>query len=151
MLKTDMSWSAAWPGWLSFGLGITALCVAMVHLWAGPFAPQQDIGVTIGQIAADIWRSGREELAGAPQPAAVPLEWNIDRVLEVIKPLLAGLALATGALAMILHKGARIGMAGVAFGVGAVVFQFVAWAVMLVAGVILLVSIIYNLGDIVGG
>lgn len=141
---------AGWPGWVSFGLGVSALVLAMVHLWAGPFAPQPGVGVTIGEIAADIWRSGRGAMDGAAPPAPEPLPWTVDRALDVAKPVLAGFALALGALALILRRGARAGLAGILFGASAVLFQFAVWAVMLVAGAILLAAILFNLEEILG-
>ena len=139
-----------WPGWGAFALGVAALVLAMVHLWAGPFAPQQSVGVTIGEIAAEIWTSGQSAMAGEAPPAPEALAWDIDRVLEVAKPVLAGLALALATAALILRRGARAGLAGILFGASAVLFQFFAWAVLVVAGAILLAAIVANLGEILG-
>ena len=150
MDSSDATRPAGWPGWGAFALGVAALVLAMVHLYAGPFAPQQSVGVTIGEIAADIWTSGRQSMAGEAPPAPEVRPWDVDRVLEVAKPVLAGLALALGTVALILRRGTRAGLAGILFGASAVLFQVFAWAVLVIAGVILLGAILANLGEILG-
>ena len=150
MDSSDATRPAGWPGWGAFALGVAALVLAMVHLYAGPFAPQQSVGVTIGEIAADIWTSGRQSMAGEAPPAPEARPWDVDRVLEVAKPVLAGLALALGTVALILRRGTRAGLAGILFGASAVLFQVFAWAVLVIAGVILLGAILANLGEILG-
>ena len=62
-------------GLVGFLFGAAALILVLVHFWAGPFAPQQDAAVSIGEIAAEIRNSAVRGLTEAtwavhhPQPA----------------------------------------------------------------------------------
>ncbi|MGC9420775.1 MAG: hypothetical protein ACP5EN_17555, partial [Rhodovulum sp.] len=44
-------------GWLGFATGAAALILTIVVFWAGPFAPQQTAGVSLGELAAEIAKS----------------------------------------------------------------------------------------------
>ena len=65
----------AFLGWLGFATGASALILTIVIFWAGPFAPQQSAGVSLGELAADIAKSAARSVAGQP----FQLSWNVDR------------------------------------------------------------------------
>lgn len=139
-------------GLAGFALGAAALLLVLVHFWAGPFAPQQNVGVSLGDLAAEMRESALRGLAGEPQPAPEPLPWDIDRVLEAVSAALAGLAIVAALAGLIRHEARRPAVAGIALGIGAVTFQLVTWAVLVLAGAILIYGVaqaaLGDLGDI---
>ena len=142
-------------GWLGFAAGAVALLATMVIFWAGPFAPQQSAGVTLGQLAADIVQSATRSVAGAPQPDPVAPQRDIDDYLSIAVGALAGLAIVLGVAGMIRHEGNRAAASGIALGAMAVGFQLFAYTVMMIAGAIVIAGLLYSLrdsfGDIFGG
>lgn len=44
-------------GWAGFCLAALTLFAALFVFWAGPFAPQQSTGVTLGELAAELGKS----------------------------------------------------------------------------------------------
>ncbi|MBJ3762198.1 hypothetical protein ILP92_05505 [Maribius pontilimi] len=138
-------------GYLAVGTGALALILAMVHIFGGPFTPQQPVGVSIGEIAGDIRASAWRALTGAPQPEPEPRGWDIDRILLLAAPVTGAVAIVLSVVSLILRDPPRLGAYGTMMGLSAIVFQFVWWIVVLIAAVLLLVSIIENMGDIFGG
>lgn len=142
-------------GWLGFATGASALILTIVIFWAGPFAPQQSAGVTLGELAAEIAQSAARSVAGQAQPGPVAPVRNIDDYLAVGVGLLAGLAIVTGIASFIRHERRRVALSGVTLGALAVGFQLFTWTVMLIAGGLMIAAIIYALrdafGDIFGG
>ena len=51
-------------GWIGFGLAAMALFAALFVFWAGPFAPQQSTGVSLGELAAELGKSTLRAAAG---------------------------------------------------------------------------------------
>jgi hypothetical protein len=129
-------------------LGALALTAAMVCVYAGPFAPQQKIGVSLGEIAADMAKSAFRGLNGQAQPAPVAGGMNIDDLLQIAVSVTGVLAIVLSVVALARHEPWRLCAGALGLGLGAVFFQFVAWAVMLIAGVALLVAVIMNIGSI---
>jgi len=142
-------------GWLGFATGAVALILVLVHFWAGPFAPQQSAGVSLGELAADIAKSAARSVAGQPQPEPVARPWNSDDYLEVAAGVFAGLAIVLGVASFVRHERKRAALSGIALGGLAVGIQLFAWTVMLIVGGLVVSAIIYALrdafGDIFGG
>jgi len=141
-------------GWLGFVTGSLALMITIVIFWAGPFAPQQSAGVTLGELAAEMAKSAARSVAGQPQPAppapVAPMR-NIDDYLADGVGLLAGLAIVTGIASFIRHERRRVALSGVTLGGLAVGFQLFTWMVMLIAGVIVITTLVYTMRDAFGG
>ena len=142
-------------GWLGFAIGGVALILTIVVFWAGPFAPQQQTGVTLGELAADIAKSAARSVAGQPQPEPVAEPRDIDDWLEIGVGALAGLAVVLGIASLVRHERMRAGVSGIALGGLAIGFQLFTWTVMSILGGLIHVGIIYALrdalGDIFGG
>lgn len=134
-------------GWLGFALGATALILTMVTFWAGPFAPQQSAGVSLGELAAEIAKSAARSVAGQAQPEPVAPQRNIDDYLKIGVSLLAGLAVVAGVASFVRHERKRAAFSGITLGGLAVGFQLFTWTIMLIAGVIAIASLIYALRD----
>jgi len=133
----------AW-GIASIGFGALALALSVIVIFAGPFAPQQTVGTTIGQIIGEISVSAMNTVRGEGPPPPEARPWDIDRVLVVAGPLLAVLGFIAAVVSAFHKDPWRLPTYGVVLGVAAIVMQFLWWMALLFAGVILLVSIIEN-------
>ncbi len=142
-------------GWLGFATGAAALILTLVIFWAGPFAPQQTAGVSLGELAADIAKSAARSVAGQPQPEPAAQPRNIDDYLEIGVGILAGLAIVIGVAAFIRHEQKRVAVSGIALGGLAVGIQLFTYTIMLIVGGLVIAALIYSLrdafGDIFGG
>lgn len=137
-------------GYLSIALGALALAVSAVVIFGGPFAPQQSIGTTIGEVAGDMRAAALRSLRGEPQPAAVPRGWDIDRILFLAAPLIGVAAVVAAAVSALSRDPWRLPTYGAVLGASAIALQFLWWVAMLIAGVVLLVAIVENIGGILG-
>ncbi len=135
---------------ISFAVGAAALLLVLVHFGAGPFAPQQRASVTVGEIAAEMRKAATRKLLGKPNPAPKAKPWTIDRVLNLVAAMLAGLAVIAGIAGLVRRENWRLAAGGIVLGAGAVAFQFFTWAVLMVLGGLILIAIIQNIGDIIG-
>lgn len=133
----DHKWGLA-----SIGLGSIAFIVTAIVIFAGPFAPQQSIGSTIGEIIGDISVSAFKTVRGDELPPPEVAAWDIDRVLMITGPILAILAMITAIVSAFKHDPKRLPTYGAVLGVAAISMQFIWWVVMIIAGVALLISII---------
>lgn len=142
-------------GWLGFAVGGAALVFTLVIFWAGPFAPQQSAGVSIGELTAEIAKSAARSVAGQPQPEPVAPSLDIDDYLNIAVGTLAGIAVVLGAAALVRHEERRAAISGIALGGLAIGVQLFAYTVMMIAGGLVISAIIYSLrdsfGDIFGG
>lgn len=142
-------------GWSGFATGAFALVFTLVLVWAGPFAPQQSAGVSLGELAAEIAASAARSLAGQPQPAPVAAPHDIDDYLNVGVAALAGLAIVLGVAALVRHEQKRAAISGIALGLLAVGVQLFAFAIMMIVGALVIAAMIYALrdafGDMFGG
>ena len=142
-------------GLSGFVTGSAALILTIVLFWAGPFAPQQSTGVSVGELAAEIARSAARSVAGQPQPEPVAPPRAIDDYLAIAVGALAGLAIVLGVAAVARHERPRAAASGIALGALAIGFQLFTYTIMLIAGAIVVASVVYALrdafGDIFGG
>lgn len=142
-------------GWLGFMVGAVALILTLVTLWAGPFAPQQTTGVTLGELAAEVAKSAARSAAGLEQPAPVAVPRTIDDYIAIGLGGLGGLAIVIGVASFIRHERKRAAMSGIALGGLAIGIQVFAWSIMLIAGAIVLAGLMSGMrgafGDIFGG
>lgn len=142
-------------GWLGFATGAVAVVLTIVVFWAGPFAPQQSAGVSLGELAAEIARSAARSVAGQPQPEPVAAVRDIDDHLDLAVGVLAGLAVVTGVAGLIRGEPRRATAGGIALGLFAVGFQLFTWTVMMLVGALAVAAVIYALrdafGDVLGG
>ncbi len=138
-------------GWASFAFGAAGLLLVLMHFWVGPFAPQQRVAITVGEVAADIRLAAVRKLKGLPPPPPAPAAWDSDRILKLVAAGLAGLALVAGAAGFVRREAWRPAAGGIVLGAGAVAFQFFTWAIVIIACAIILYAIIQNLDGILGG
>jgi hypothetical protein len=134
----------------AIGIGTMALCLALVHAFAGPFAPTQSLDVTIGEFAANIRAAAERALAGVPQPEPVAEGWNIDRILKAAIPAAGVLSLLLAIVGIVRREPKRAAVCGLALGIGAITVQVAIWAVMTICAALVIVAIVHNIGDILG-
>ena len=134
-------------GTLALVLGGTALTLAVVHVFAGPFAPQQNTGVAVGTMAAEIVQAAKEKLAGRPPPDPKAVPWTIDRILEMICALGAALALVLACVAGIRREPVRLWAGAVALGSAAILFQFFVMLAFGLLAILLIWVILQSLPD----
>ena len=135
---------------IGVAFGACALLLVMAHFWVGPFAPQQNISINIGELAGEIRQAATRALTGAPQPEPQTAPWNIDDTLKLVATLLAGGAVILSIIGYVRHEARRPIIGALALGIGAILFQIATWAILLVVGVILLIGIMQNMGEILG-
>lgn len=136
---TNHKWGLA-----SIVLGGVALIVTSIVIFAGPFAPQQSVGTSIGQIIGDISVSAFQTVRGDELAPPETAPWDIDRVLMITGPILAVFAMIAAVVSAFKHDPKRLPTYGAVLGVAAISMQFLWWIVLIIAGVIMLVSIIEN-------
>ena len=149
-MNTTAPAQAATLGWLGFAVGAAALILTLVVFWAGPFAPQQAAGVSLGELTADIAKSAARSVAGLPQPEPVARPRTIDDHLEIGVGVLAGLAIILGVAALVRHERKRAALSGIALGGLAVGIQIFAWSIMMIVGALGIVGIMAALRDVFG-
>ena len=138
-------------GMIGFAIGAAAVLLVLIHFWAGPFAPQQSAGISIGEIAGEIRDSAVRALSGEQQPEPAAAAWDIDRILNLLAAALAGAAIVLGLLALVRRETWRPAAGAIALGVSAVTFQFFIWIIVIAVGLIVLFMVIQNLDVILGG
>ena len=116
------------PGAVLGGIGIlfgaVALLAALVHLFAGPFAPEPDAVATVEQLAEELRATAERALTGAPPLAAEPATWDTDRLLNAAAGVLAGLAIVFGLTGFVRRESARAALSAIALGAGTIALHF---------------------------
>lgn len=133
--------------------GALGMFLALFVLYAGPFAPQPDIGTTIGEIAGNMRAAAQRAVQGLPQPEATVAApaWDIDRVLMAAAPAFGVLGVVLALLAFVRREPWRAATCGLAISVGAIVVQVALIIALMIAGAMILVGIMQNIESILGG
>jgi len=137
----ETSQDTPWIGWAAFAIGALALCLVTVHFFAGPFAPQQAVGTTVGELAAEIRDGALRALSGEAPPPPEPLPWDIDRVLRALAGVAGAGAVILGLLSLVRREPRALGGAATVLGGGAILFQLYAMTVMIVMAMLLVMAI----------
>ena len=130
-------WGAA-----SVLIGGIALIVSSLVIFAGPFAPQQSVGTSIGQIIGEISLSAMNTVRGAAAPDPVATAWDIDRILMITGPVLAVLGFFTAVIAYFRDPKSRLPTYGTALGAAAITLQFFWMLALIIIGGMILIAII---------
>ena len=138
---------AAPAGTLGFVLGGGALILVLVTFVAGPFAPQQTVGTSLGEIAAEAGKAGLRNLLGLEQPAPTAAPWTIDRILWATGVFIGACAVLCGSTALIRRERRDVATWAIGLGVAAISIQVLASAMMIILGVLIVCALIYALGD----
>ncbi len=138
-------------GWIGFCLAAMALFAALFVFWAGPFAPQQSTGVSLGELAAEIGKSTLRAAAGLEQPEPVAQTRDLDDFLQIGVAMLGGLAIVVSVIGILRHERMRPAIAGVCVGIGAILFQFFAFAFFAFLGVLVIMALLNSFSDVFSG
>ncbi|WP_420585693.1 hypothetical protein [Ruegeria sp.] len=138
-------------GWTGFSLASMALFAALFVFWAGPFAPQQTTGVSLGELAVEIGKSTLRSAAGLDQPDPVAPVRDLDDFLQIGVAMLGGLAIVVSVTGILRHEKRRPAIAGVMIGVGAILFQFFAFAFFAMLGVLVIMALLNSFSDVFSG
>ncbi|OKP26245.1 hypothetical protein [Serratia fonticola] len=139
-------------GWSGIALGGLALLLAMVHFYAGPFAPQQTLESLVAGKAVAIKESLLASLAGHQIPEKVSRpHYDVDRILKIVTAVLAVGAVVLGAIARACKENPRAVSAAVMLGIGTLAFQIAMFAfgvVMAIFLIFLVLSLIFGVGAV---
>ena len=130
-----------------FVLGGVALIWVIFHFVSGPFAPQTDMSVTLGELASDAVKSAARDMIGLQQPAPETLPWDIDRVLRGAAIVAGGIAILLGVAGLTRHENNRMSVAAIVLGGGAIVAQAFIWALLLVLCALVVTAFLNMIGD----
>lgn len=133
-------------GFIGITVGSIALLLALIHFWAGPFAPQPTLETTVAEKAASIKNATIKALKGEEYRETYKPKWDADKVTNIATAVLGGLAFILSVLAFAKQEPIRVAAGGAALGVSAVAFQFIAIYAMALLVVLLVAAIISNLG-----
>ncbi|WP_428242721.1 hypothetical protein [Gynuella sp.] len=134
-------------GYIGIALGSIALLLALVSFWAGPFSPQPTLESLVAEKAASIRSAALDALAGKEDVSKTyTTQWTVDKVINVIIPLLGGLAVILAVVSYVKKEPTRVVGGAVALGISAIAFQFIAMYVMVILFVLLVISVIGTLG-----
>lgn len=134
-------------GMFGIAVGGIALIFALVHFWAGPFAPQPTIETTVAEKAASIRAAAIGALKGEePVKETFVREWDADTWADVATAVLGGVAMILGVLAFAKHESTRVAGGAAALGVSAIAFQFIAMYAMALLIVLLISAALSSLG-----
>lgn len=135
-------------GWIGFCVSALALFAALFVFWAGPFAPQQSTGVSLGELAAEIGKSTLRSAVGMEQPDPVAPDRDLDDYLRIGVAMLGALSIVVSVIGILRHEKMRPAIAGIAVGTGAILFQFFAWAFLAFLGVLVVMALLNSFSDV---
>ncbi|WP_170425958.1 hypothetical protein [Ruegeria arenilitoris] len=138
-------------GWIGFCVAASALFAALFVFWAGPLAPQQSAGVSLGELAAEIGKSTLRAAAGLDQPEPVAPTRDLDDFLQIGVAMLGGLAIVVSVIGILRHEKRRPAIAGVVIGTGAILFQFFTFAFFAMLGVLVIMALLNSFSDVFAG
>ena len=141
-----MTKSTAKFGYFGIAIGGLALLLALVHFWAGPFAPTPTLETTIADKAASIRTATLKALKGEEYREVSATSWDKDRITYAITALLGGAALILSVLAVAKQEPTRVALGGAVLGVSAIIFQFLAMYLMALLVVLLVCAVLSSIG-----
>ena len=129
-------------------VGGIALLVAVVHFWAGPFAPQKSVERTVAETAVAIRDATVAALKGEEIQDRAPdsNSFDIDRTLMLSASVLGGIALILAVVGFAMGEPARAAGGAAILGAGAIAFQFAVVALGAIILAILVAAVIGELG-----
>ncbi len=136
-------------GYYGIAAGAASLLLAVVHFWAGPFAPQPSLETTVAQSAVEIRDATVRALRGETAQEKKIAEWDVDKTIQVVVAVCAGLAIILSVIGFVRREPKRRVFAGAMLGVGAITFQFVTWFAIALLVVILISAVLQNFDGLI--
>ena len=123
------------------------MLLALVHFWAGPFAPQPSIERTVAETAVAIRDATVAAMRGEEiVDSRSEKNFNLDRGLELLAAVLGGCAVILGVIGFAKGEPARAAGGAAALGAGAIAFKFAVVALGAIVLAILVAAVISQLG-----
>ena len=137
-------------GKIGVAFGAASLLLALVHFWAGPFAPQPSLETAVAETAVGIRDATIRALRGEEPEPPKRAEWTIDKSIATTTAVLGGLAVILGVVSFIGREPKRLAAGAAALGASAITFQFVTWLALVLIFVILVASVLeaFDLSDL---
>ncbi len=132
-------------GLIGIGVGALGLLLALVHFWAGPFAPQPTLETTVAEAAVEIRDATIRALRGEEPPAKKRAGWDLDKSIQVATAVLGGLAVILAVFGLVKHEPKRQISGAAALGISAIAFQFLGWFALALIVVILIAAVLQSL------
>ena len=125
-------------GYIGVAVGASALILALVHFWAGPFSPQPTLETVIADKVSSIRESTINALKGEEYRETITKKWNADNGIELSVAIMGGLAIILGLIAFIQKAPKRLAGGAAILGAGAIGFQMFTFYI----GVLLIILLI---------
>lgn len=134
-------------GSIGIFLGAAALLLALVHFYAGPFAPQPTLETSVAETAVAIRDATLAALKGEepPEKSRRP-QMDLDEVTRVVTAVLGGLAVILGVVGFARGEKTRVAVSAGVLGGFALAFQFLVIALALIVFAILVGAVLSQLG-----
>ena len=128
-------------------LGGAALLLALVHFYAGPFAPQPSIERTVAETAVAIRDATVAAMRGEEiEESSSNRDFDLDRILQVTAAVLGGCAVILGVIGFAKGEPGRAAGGAAALGAGAIAFQFAMIAIGAIVLAILIAGVLSGMG-----
>ena len=132
---------------VGIALGGAALLLAVVHFWAGPFAPKASIERTVAETAVAIRDATVAAMRGEEiEDATSESEFDLDKGLEILAAVLGGSAIILGVFGFAKGEPARAAGGAASLGAGAIAFKFAVVALGAIVLAILVAGVLSQLG-----
>ncbi|WP_345421737.1 hypothetical protein [Halioxenophilus aromaticivorans] len=134
-------------GFIGIGIGASALLLALVHFWAGPFSPKPALETLVADKAAAIRSATLDTINGKARTyETTNATWDANRITQLVTAVLGGLAFIFAVLSFALKEPNRVSGGAAVLGVSAIAFQFIAMYAMALLVVILIAVVLSSLG-----
>lgn len=142
-----MQISEAKLGFFGIIVGTVALLIALVSFWGGPFAPQPTLEEAVAEKVLSLQNAAINALNGESiEDSYSQPKWDIDRVIDIIIPVVAVLSILMGVFSLIFKEPVQVAGCALALGFSAIAFQFIAMYAMALLFVLLVIAVFSSLG-----
>ena len=147
MCSFTVSLRTTWLPALGFAAGFAALVVLLLHLFAGPFAPQATGGSALVEFGGEVTDALVRKVRGEAPPPPVPVARDLDDWMWIGGLICAAAGLALSLLSFALQHSPRIAAAGTIVSAAAILTVWVWW----IGIVVLVILCLHLLGQVFGG
>jgi hypothetical protein len=134
-------------GFIGIAIGATALLLAIIHFWAGPFSPQPTLEQTVAEKAVSIKKATIAALKGEQPPAPMQQNsMNTDRALSLATALLGGFAMIFGVFGYAKKEPLRVAGGAAILGGSAIALQFAIVALGAIVLALLVGAVLSQIG-----
>ena len=129
-------------GYWGISIGSIALLMALVHFWAGPFAPSQSFEQTVAEKAVQIKQAAAAKLRGEKAPALKRRSYDVDDIFRIVTAVFGGIGIILAAIGFARKESSRVAGAAAFLAGGAIAFQFAGIALGVIAAAIIISALV---------